>query len=164
MNKQVYSKQILSAIFSLYFIFCTYSNCLAFRCGKEVTSSSDPKSVVEAKCGQPDYVTTERQFRGGYSESYGSVGQSNRYGRSQYQSGRSGGYTEDEIIFENWHYNCGENDFIYVIRFENDRQISENTLSRGNRGKKCLSSDEKYEIERKQEMDKQEQLKRNYKK
>jgi hypothetical protein len=39
---------------------------------------------------------------------------------------------------EVWHYNCGENDFIYALTFDDGRLMKETTMGRGAGKSECL--------------------------
>lgn len=43
----------------------------------------------------------------------------------------------ETVPIENWTYDCGSNDFIYVLTFEGDRLIKEDTKGRGSKSGDC---------------------------
>ncbi len=102
----------------------------AFRCnrGKGLVSTGDTKTRVTIECGKPDSVervksVTRGRFIGGEDP---------RTGRS-----RGGIYAEETVSVEKWYYNCGDNDFLYVLTFEGDVMIAEETAGRGSGPSRC---------------------------
>jgi hypothetical protein len=89
----------------------------AFRCGDEIVSVGDAKSRVQIVCGNPTF-----KERTGAKGVYAADPET---GRRRAKSSRK---------VEQWTYNCGEGDFIYVLTFEGGRMVREDTKGRG-RGK-----------------------------
>jgi hypothetical protein len=117
----------------VFFAACTFSllfslNAHAFRCGDEIVGTGDSKAKVLVKCGKPTYkekaAKTGRKSKGGRhadgNESY-----------AHNKRGKSGG-------MEKWSYNCGKEDFIYVLTFENGVVVREDTDGRGRGRSECL--------------------------
>jgi len=112
------SLEIAFIIFSFLFL-CT-SNALAFRCGSGLVSSGDTKTQVLVTCGKP--TTRESTCEGRQTattiDNNGTIKKRQKCSRKM----------------DVWHYNCGENDYIYALTFENGKLTNETTEGRG-RGK-----------------------------
>ena len=79
----------------------------AFRCRNEIVTTGNSECVVLSRFGPPTYkqeVNTETRGT--------TVG---RYYRGHYYGGM---YSEETVVVEEWYYNCGENDFIYILTFK----------------------------------------------
>ena len=101
-------------ILSFLFVLVSFNYSFALRCGLDlVTTGYTKKQVLEA-CGKPSLTETI--------------------------------CADDEIIIipqkknkskkckkkvEQWHYNCGERDFIYILTFEKGILIKETAAGRG---------------------------------
>jgi hypothetical protein len=79
----------------------------AFRCGNEIVTTGDSEAVVLTRCGPPTYKKEVK------TETRGTTG--GRYYRGHYYGGQ---YSEETVVVEEWYYNCGENDFIYILTFK----------------------------------------------
>lgn len=90
----------------------------AFRCGEGIVSVGDTKSRVLIECGKPTYR--------------------DRVGSKDTSSGdRSGKRKRSSKTVEQWSYNCGEGDFIYVLTFEGGKLTKEETNGRGRGKSRC---------------------------
>lgn len=95
------------------------SDALAFRCGGSVVEIGDTKSRVLIECGKPTYkdrvgtkdVTTIDEGK-----------------KSRKKKSRS---------VEQWTYNCGEGDFIYILTFDGGKLKKEETSGRGKGKSQC---------------------------
>ncbi|MDQ5986074.1 MAG: hypothetical protein CSYNP_01792 [Syntrophus sp. SKADARSKE-3] len=96
------------------------SNALAFRCGENVISAGDTKSRVIMECGKPTYKEK--------------VGSKDVY--TSDQGNRNHSKSSKKV--EQWSYNCGEGDFIYVLEFEGGKLVREDTNGRGHGKSHCL--------------------------
>jgi hypothetical protein len=97
------------------------TECYAFRCGKEIVSVWDTAGKVLMRCGPPTYKEQVKiDTQGTY---YGT-----RHG---------GSYHEETEIVENWYYNCGEKDFVYILNFKGGILQSENTQGNGSGSSDC---------------------------
>jgi hypothetical protein len=83
------------------------------------------------KCGEPEYITGKKK------EVKGTFASGTEYKRST--SYTTGGYQQEEIKTEIWHYNCGDNDFVYALTFEDNVLVKEDTPTRGYGKSKCIS-------------------------
>ncbi|MDD4356141.1 MAG: DUF2845 domain-containing protein [Smithellaceae bacterium] len=79
----------------------------AFRCGNEIVTAGDSEAVVLLRCGPPTYKKAVK------TETRGTTG--GGYYRGHYYGGQ---YSEETVVVEEWYYNCGENDFIYILTFK----------------------------------------------
>lgn len=111
------------------------SSSLAFRCGEEIVTRGESMAAVLYKCGEPEYITgKKKKIKGTYASG-------SEYQRSTLYS--TGGYQQEEIKTEIWHYNCGDNDFVYALTFEDDVLVKEETPTRGYGKNKCISGKER---------------------
>lgn len=94
----------------------------AFRCGSNIVGVGDAKAKVLLECGPPTY----KEQVGVKEESYG--GESGR---------KRGSKTKKSKKVEQWTYNCGESDFIYILTFEGGKLIKEETAGRGRGRSDC---------------------------
>lgn len=132
MNKPIY--------FPVFAAFCLAmlsmpSGSLAFRCGEEVVARGASTAEVLYKCGEPEYITGKKKEVKGTFASGTEFKQSTTY--------TTGGYRQEEIKTEIWHYNCGDNDFVYALTFEDGIFVKEETPTRGYGKSKCISAREK---------------------
>jgi len=108
-------------------LFCTLvgvnlllcPEAFAFRCGNGLVSVGDTKSRVMIECGKPT--------------SKGRVGANDVYYNDQGQKRRK----KSSRTVEQWTYNCGEGDFIYVLTFEGGKLTREDTNGRGKGKSDC---------------------------
>lgn len=101
---------IIIFLASFLFLFFSAGETLAFRCGLGLVTSGDTKNKVLMTCGKPSST-----------------------GKKCIETWTAKKKKCDKKV-ELWYYNCGDNDFIYVLTFENNILTSENTEGRG-RGK-----------------------------
>jgi hypothetical protein len=111
------------------------SDSLAFRCGEEIVTRGESTAAVLYKCGEPEYITGKKK------ETKGTFASGTEYKRST--SYTTGGYQQEETTTEIWHYNCGENDFVYALTFEDGVFVKEETPTRGYGRNKCISVKER---------------------
>jgi hypothetical protein len=109
---------------ALAFLLLSASNSWAFRCGTGLVGSGDSKTRVLVTCGKPTSKESSCENRQEYTsvDKAGKVKKFRKCGKK----------------LEVWHYNCGDNDFIYTISFENGLLKSENTEGRGRGKSDCL--------------------------
>ncbi|OPY92168.1 MAG: hypothetical protein A4E73_01402 [Syntrophaceae bacterium PtaU1.Bin231] len=105
---------------TLLFAALSAAPSFAFRCGDGLVGVGDSKAKVLLECGPPTLKET-----------------------TAYRSKRShptgpGTRTETIKSVEQWYYNCGDNDFIYVLTFEGGTMIEEDTSGRGKGKSDCL--------------------------
>jgi hypothetical protein len=102
----------------------------AFRCGDGYVSVGDSKTKVLLECGKPT------------SKEKGRVKKGRHYGTGERETDKGdktkGTYLkEKKKPVEKWYYNCGENDFIYILTFEGSILKSEETGSYGKGRSDC---------------------------
>lgn len=117
------SKMILPAAISFLLIFTTEG--MAFRCGNGLVTEGDSKSQVTATCGQPGSKdkTCENSQEYMATTKSGKIKKVKKCGQK----------------LETWRYNCGENDFIYKLIFDDGKIINITTEGRGRGKSGCLS-------------------------
>jgi hypothetical protein len=102
----------------------------AFRCGDEIIGTGDSKAKVLTRCGKP--MLKEK------------VGAK----KSARAKGERRGTADSRVVYhkkqsstknvEKWSYNCGKDDFIYVLTFEGGVVAKEETDGRGRGRSECL--------------------------
>jgi hypothetical protein len=115
---------LITIIFTaiLFLLFSTIDG-LAFRCGAGLVTEGDSKSQVLATCGKP----TSKEKSCENSQQYTTT---NKYGKIKKvkKCGQK---------LETWLYNCGDNDFIYKLIFDDGKIINITTESRGSGKSDC---------------------------
>lgn len=124
-------KRMAVVLAGLAVLFFSGGDAAAFRCnqGKGLVSAGDTKARVRIECGQPDSVEKSKSVTRGR---YAGETVETKNGRV-----RGGYYTEETLSVEKWYYNCGENDFLYVLTFEGDVMVSVETAGRGKGPSRC---------------------------
>ena len=112
-NGSMFSALVFSLLISAFLFPCP--EVFAFRCGNGVVSIGDTKSRVLIECGKPTY-----RERAGSKDTYSGE--------------KSGKKKRSSKTVDQWSYNCGDGDFIYVLTFEGGKLTKEETNGRG-RGK-----------------------------
>jgi hypothetical protein len=115
-------KTNMTIILFIAIIFLSFSigEALAFRCGSGLVGSGDSETQVMVTCGKP----TSKEKSCENSQQYTSIDKNGKVKKHK-KCGKK---------LEVWHYNCGDNDFIYKLTFENGKLTDETTEGRG-RGK-----------------------------
>ncbi|MDD5168203.1 MAG: DUF2845 domain-containing protein [Syntrophales bacterium] len=108
----------LMMVFVMGGVLFLSSGAYAFNCGKGIVSIGDAKSRVMIECGKPTY-----KERVGANDVY-SADASRRRTRSSKK-------------VEQWTYNCGEGDYIYVLTFEGGKLVKEETNGFGKGKSRC---------------------------
>jgi hypothetical protein len=121
-----------AAFFFVATVFCLFyvSDAHAFRCGDEIVGTGDSKAKVLIRCGKPTH-----KEKVGVKKSTRTKGQKHGAEDNQYvyDTKRS---TSKSV--EKWSYNCGKDDFIYVLTFEGGVVVKEDTDGRGRGASECL--------------------------
>jgi hypothetical protein len=118
-------------LISLCLILLKSHDCAAFRCGNGLVTVGDTKARVLIDCGNPTYKEKAgSKKKGARTES----GKSRITDSVTHQKK----YREAAQKTEKWYYNCGDNDFIYVLEFENDILRREDTAGRGKGKSDCM--------------------------
>ena len=118
--KQSFSGFLFFVFVSVFAVHLSATPSFAFRCGDGLVGVGDSRAKVLMECGPPTMKET-----------------------TAYKSKRnhpSGPGTRTETVkrVEKWYYNCGDNDFIYVLTFEGGTMIEEDTSGRGKGKSNCL--------------------------
>lgn len=118
-------KQNIVLIFFATCIFVLFSavNSWAFRCGNNLVSEGDNKTQVQVACGKPTSKETSCENRQEYTATT--------------KSGKIKKHRKCSKKLEVWHYNCGDNDFIYKLTFENGILRDEDSEGRGKGRSDC---------------------------
>ena len=109
---------------ALTFLFLSTVDSWAFRCGSGLVGSGDSKTQVQVTCGKPTSKETSCENRQEYTKTD--------------KSGKIKKFKKCGKKLEVWHYNCGDNDFIYKLTFENGILKNEDTEGRGKGKSDCL--------------------------
>lgn len=136
---------VISFCASLFIIF-GHSECPAFRCGDGFVSGGETKTKALLECGQP----TSKEKSGikkevGESSASGTSG--GKKSKSRKNDKRKNNKTSSSLRgeydntskkgIEKWYYNCGDNDFIYVLTFEGSILKKEDTAGYGKGKSDC---------------------------
>jgi len=105
-------------------LFFIAGNSWAFRCGSGLVGSGDSKTKVLVTCGKPTLKENSCENK----QAYTAIDKSGKIKRFK-KCGKK---------LEVWHYNCGDNDFIYKLTFENGVLKTENTEGRGKGKSACM--------------------------
>jgi hypothetical protein len=108
---------VFSSLMGVFLLLCPEVS--AFHCGDGLVSIGDTKSRVLIECGKPTHKEK--------------VGAKDIYYNDQRQKKRK----KSSKTVEQWAYNCGENDFIYILTFEGGKLIKEETNGRGKGKSQC---------------------------
>lgn len=123
--------KILISVSSIAFFLSVCIDCYAFRCGDGFVSIGDSKAKVLLECGKP---TTK--------EKVGTKKKGRRYktkerDRDENRPGDHVVFREKTKSVEKWYYNCGDNDFMYVLTFEGGTLKREDTEGYGKGKSNC---------------------------
>jgi hypothetical protein len=111
-------------LISLVMVFFLCTNASAFRCGNGLVTSGDTKMQVLVTCGKP--TSKEKACEDSQTTIRTDV-----KGR-KIKSKKCGNKVEV------WHYNCGDNDFIYALTFDDGILKKETTEGQGKGKSDCL--------------------------
>lgn len=117
-------KTVIS-ISALLVFLATNVDCWAFRCGSGVVSTGDSKAKVLFECGKP----TSKE-KAGTKKKAGQHRKTERTRDKERTASHTTVHAKTKPI-EKWYYNCGDNDFIYVLTFEGGTLKSEETEGYG---------------------------------
>lgn len=124
------TKKIILMSFMAFFVSGSV-DCLAFRCGDGFVSVGDSKAKVLSECGKPTLKEKVKVKKGRY---YRTV-------EKEKDEGSNSKHTyvakEKKKPVEKWYYNCGADDFIYILTFEGGTLKSEETGSYGKGKSDC---------------------------
>jgi hypothetical protein len=92
----------------------------AFRCGDGLVTVGDSKGRVLIECGKPTF-----------KEKVG-----DQEARKKGTGTKTKGVKYSKTV-EQWTYNCGKDDFIYILTFEGGKLTKETTDGRGRGASEC---------------------------
>jgi hypothetical protein len=126
------------------FILIGHTECNAFRCGSGFAGVGDIKQKVVLECGQPtskEKVGTKKEP--GESTDDTATGKRHKKSKRKKKAGTVRPEYEETSNrrIEKWYYNCGKDDFIYVLTFEGDVLTKEETGGYGKGKSDCAGSD-----------------------
>lgn len=123
-----------------------HTDCAAFRCGDGFVSEGASKTKVLLECGQP----TSKEKAGvkketGEPATKGKTGdkkakrqkKDKRDGKDSRPAVRAEYDNVSKKRIEKWYYNCGDNDFIYILTFEGSVLKKEETGGYGKGKSDC---------------------------
>lgn len=120
-------KVFFACVFLLTIFLLSPGGGFGFRCGDELVSIGDSKAKVKIKCGPPTHMETAS------TRSKNKVTTTETGTRQKGKTKVGVSKSKSEKV-EKWHYNCGDNDFIYVLTFTGGTISAEDTEGYG-RGK-----------------------------
>jgi hypothetical protein len=129
MKMRVRTNRVVLVVASV-FCFLFVLEAQAFRCGDEVVGTGDSKAKVLIKCGKPTF-----------QEKIGAKKSTRTKGQKRGAADKKNVYDTQHSTTKNvekWSYNCGKNDFIYVLTFEGGVVVKEDTDGRGRGASECL--------------------------
>lgn len=110
-------------VVGLIVLFFFSTNALAFRCGTGLVTSGDTRIQVSTTCGKPTSKETACEGRKGAAR----TDKDGKIIKSKKCSNK----------VEIWYYNCGDNDYIYALTFENGILKKESTEGTGKGKSDC---------------------------
>jgi len=116
-------KIIKIGFLSFIILFFFAVECFAFRCGSGLVSSGDTKTQVMVTCGKPTSKETScaNRWVSTTTDKNGKIKKIKKCGNK----------------VEIWYYNCGGDDYIYALTFENGKLTNETTEGRGKGKSAC---------------------------
>lgn len=82
----------------------------SFRCGQEIVKTGDSSAEVLTRCGKPTFVEEAASIRRG-------AGRSAKYDTREGLVFKKGRFSESTQRVENWYYDRGPSEFVYVLTF-----------------------------------------------
>ena len=104
--------KLAALIFLLLLSFVSSGEAFAssFRCGQEIVKTGDSSAEVLTRCGKPTFVEEAASIKRG-------AGRSAKRDTGEGLVFKKGRYTETIQRVENWYYDRGPSEFIYVLTF-----------------------------------------------
>lgn len=96
-----------------------------FRCGNRLVSTGDHMTVVQRKCGEPDFVSQRTEKR--------KIKVKVRRWISPHEQEEISEEREVEVLVDEWTYDLGSDRFIRFVSFENARVVGVTTGPYGSR-------------------------------
>ena len=125
-------KITISALVAAFFVLSGIIESYAFRCGDGYVSVGDSKTKVLLECGKPTSKEKARLKKGRHYRT-----ENGEKDREKDSKAKRTYLKEKRKPVEKWFYNCGDNDFIYVLTFEGGILKSEETGSYGKGKSDC---------------------------
>lgn len=117
--------QLIRISFVCLFTLCFLTmNSHAFRCGSGLVASGDTKTQVTVTCGKP--TSKEKVCEGRKTTA------------SVTKDGKVKKYKKCTTKVDIWYYNCGDDDYIYALTFENGKLTKESNEGRGKGKSHCM--------------------------
>lgn len=116
---KIISMSSLVVVISLLLV----NESFAFRCGSGLVSSGDTKTQVLVTCGKP----TSKESGCENPSAVRSFDKKVKIKKTR----------KCDRKVDIWYYNCGDNDYIYALTFENHKLIKETTEGRGKGTSEC---------------------------
>ncbi|PKN38459.1 MAG: hypothetical protein CVU62_06370 [Deltaproteobacteria bacterium HGW-Deltaproteobacteria-2] len=117
------TNMIIISLASFFFLSFATDDALALRCGTGLVTEGDSKSQVLTTCGKP----TSKEKSCENSQQYTTTNNNGKIKKVK-KCGQK---------LETWFYNCGDNDFIYKLIFDDGKIINITTESRGSGKSDC---------------------------
>jgi hypothetical protein len=111
---------VFSGIISLLLLLSFPCTLHAFRCGDGLVSVGDSKGKVLIECGKPTFKEKVED----------------RETRNKATGTKTKGVKSSKTV-EQWTYNCGKDDFIYILTFAGGKLVKEKTDGRGRGASEC---------------------------
>jgi len=105
-------KSFINSLIVASLLFASADCACAFRCGNNMISTGDSAEILLTRCGRP---------------------QNKRFATEKYQN-------RWESV-EKWYYNCGSQDFIYILTIIHDVVAKEETAGRGTGASRCQGTE-----------------------
>jgi len=117
--------QLIKISFLCLCIVCFLAiESFAFRCGSGLVASGDTKMQVTVTCGKP--TSKEKACEG--RKTTESVTKDGKVKKTKKCANK----------VDIWYYNCGDDDYIYALTFENGKLTKESNEGRGKGKSHCL--------------------------
>jgi hypothetical protein len=123
-------KVFLACVFLSTILFLSPGSGFGFRCGDGLVSIGDSKGKVKITCGPPTHMETVSTKSKDKVTTY-------EAGNQQKSKTKVGVRKTKAEKVEKWYYNCGNNDFIYVLTFTGGTLSAEDTEGYGKGKSDC---------------------------
>ena len=113
----------MTVCLAIFFLLVSTIDGFAFRCGNGLVTEGDSKSQVLSTCGNPTSKEKSCENSQQYTTTtkHGKIKKVKKCGQK----------------LETWFYNCGDNDFVYKLTFEDGKITNINTEGRGKGKSDC---------------------------
>jgi hypothetical protein len=129
MEKRGRTSRTVAMVAAVLFL-CSVTGAQAFRCGQEIVGTGDSEARVLIKCGKPTFKKKEGAKKSARAKGDQRTALDSRSVYDKKHSAAKG--------VEKWYYNCGKDDFVYVLTFEGGVVVREDTDGRGAGASECL--------------------------